>query len=250
MNDALAAAAALLYDARSVACLTGAGVSAESGVATFRDAATGLWSEFDPQQLASQEGFAANPGLVWRWYMERLQRISSVQPNPGHIALAEMAGRFEQFDLITQNIDDLHERGGSPTVYHLHGSITRYRCNRCRAGYTLRPQDIASVTPPLCPYCRGFIRPSIVWFGEMLPQRELEEAWRAASECDVMLVVGTSGVVFPAAQLPQMAQEHGAVIIEVNPDPTAAAYTPDVALRRPSGEALPALLERLGMGLG
>ncbi|MDI9546011.1 MAG: Sir2 family NAD-dependent protein deacetylase, partial [Chloroflexota bacterium] len=131
MHEQLAAAAALLRDAQAVACLTGAGVSAESGVATFRDAATGLWSKFDPQQLASQAGFAADPGLVWRWYMERLQKISSVQPNPGHIALAKLAARFAQFDLITQNIDDLHERGGSPTVYHLHGSITRYRCNRC-----------------------------------------------------------------------------------------------------------------------
>jgi len=241
----LAAAAALLQGAHSVACLTGAGVSAESGVATFRDAATGLWSRFDPQKLASQEGFVADPGLVWRWTMERLQNMSSVQPNPGHFALAKLAERFEQFDLITQNIDDLHERGGSPTVYHLHGSIARYRCNRCRAGYTLRPQDRASATPPVCPYCRGFIRPDIVWFGEMLPRQELEEAWRAVSECDVMLVVGTSGVVYPAAQLPQMAQQQGAAIIEVNPDPTAMAYAPDVVLRRPSGEALPALLERL-----
>jgi NAD-dependent deacetylase len=248
MHKRLAAAAALLRDAQAVACLTGAGVSAESGVATFRDAATGLWSKFDPQQLASQAGFAADPGLVWRWYMDRLQKISSVQPNPGHIALAKLAARFAQFDLITQNIDDLHERGGSPTVYHLHGSITRYRCNRCAAPYTLQPQDITAQTPPVCPRCRGPIRPDIVWFGEMLPHHEMEEAWRAARECEMMLVVGTSGIVYPAAQLPQLALQHGATIIEINPDPTPLTPIAGVALQAPSGEALPALLELLDAG--
>ena len=248
MYEQLAAAAALLRDAQAVACLTGAGVSAESGVATFRDAATGLWSKFDPQHLASQAGFAVDPGLVWRWYMERLQKISSVQPNPGHIALAKLAARFAQFDLITQNIDDLHERGGSPTVYHLHGSITRYRCNRCAAPYTLRPHDITAQKPPVCPHCRGLIRPDIVWFGEMLPRREMEETWRAARECEVMLVVGTSGIVYPAAQLPQLALQHGATIIEINPEPTPLTPIAGVALQAPSGEALPALLELLDAG--
>ncbi|HXF61891.1 MAG TPA: Sir2 family NAD-dependent protein deacetylase, partial [Caldilineaceae bacterium] len=144
MGTHLRQAAALLKRAARVACLTGAGVSAESGIATFRDAQTGLWSKFDPQQLASQEGFAADPGLVWRWYMDRLATVDTVAPNPGHFALAALEARLPDFTLITQNVDDLHERAGSRRVLHLHGTIARFRCNRCDAPYSLRDADRAA----------------------------------------------------------------------------------------------------------
>ncbi len=200
--------------------------------------------KFDPQLLrrrASPQTPAWSGAGTWNGCKNLVGAA-----NPGHIALASWP-RFAQFDLITQNIDDLHERGGS-TVYHLHGSITRYRCNRCAAPYVLQPQDITAQTPPVCPRCRGLIRPDIVWFGEMLPRREMEETWRAARECEVMLVVGTSGIVYPAAQLPQLALQHGATIIEINPEPTPLTPIAGVALQAPSGEALPALLELLDAG--
>lgn len=245
LQRAIAQAAAVLARASRVAVLTGAGVSAESGVATFRDAQTGLWSHFDAQQLASQAGFSADPGLVWGWYMHRLAMVEAAQPNPSHRALAALAGHVQTLTLITQNVDDLHERAGSQRVLHLHGHIGRFHCNECGASYYLRPEDRQASLPPVCHLCNGYVRPGVVWFGEMLPDRILDEAWQAAERCDVFLVAGTSGVVYPAAQLPVVAQRHGACVIDVNTEPSLQSEYADIVLLGPSGETLPAVLAAL-----
>ena len=160
----------LLQQSERIMILTGAGVSAESGIRTFRDAQSGLWADFDPMKLASQEGFAADPGLVWRWYMVRFMQLGDVQPNPGHHALARLQQQKTQTTLITQNVDDLHERAGSTTVLHLHGNIARFHCNQCGLPHSLQPQEMKADQPPRCRSCKGYVRPSVVWFGEMLPQ--------------------------------------------------------------------------------
>jgi NAD-dependent deacetylase len=242
-------AAQLLAHADRVVVLTGAGVSAESGIATFRDAQTGLWSRFSPTQLASQAGFAADPGLVWRWYMQRLSMVEEAQPNPGHRALAELERLSPSFTLITQNVDELHERAGSREVLHLHGSIARFRCNKCKAPYLLQEADRNAPQPPCCVTCGGLVRPDVVWFGEFLPQQTMERASRAAERCSVMLVVGTSGVVYPAAELPFVAKQGGAHVVDVNPETNPISGIADCYLQGPGGEILPLLMERLQPGL-
>lgn len=244
-SRSLAKAADLLANAQSVAVLTGAGVSAESGVSTFRDAQSGLWSHFDPQQLASQEGFTADPGLVWRWYMHRLAAVEAATPNPGHLALAALERQTPMFTLITQNVDDLHERAGNIHTLHLHGYIARFFCNECQTPYTLRPDDRTAPTPPVCKFCTGYIRPGVVWFGEMLPEHEMRAAWQAADTCNLFLVIGASGVVYPASQLPARARRHGTPIIEINPEPSELSALADICLRGPSGKVLPQLITEL-----
>ncbi len=243
--ESLQTAAISIRNARRVVCLTGAGVSAESGVPTFRDALTGLWSRFDPEQLASQAGFAAEPSLVWQWYMSRLDGVESAAPNAGHKALAMLETLVPEFLLVTQNVDDLHERAGSRSVVHLHGNIARFRCNRCRAKHALTPQERLADDPPICERCGGLVRPNVVWFGEPLPSRAIEQADRATADCDVMLVVGTSGIVYPAALLPQRAKGSGAVVIDVNPVAGAITEIADLFLEGPSGEVLPMLIEAI-----
>ena len=245
VTELLVRVAQWLLAARRIVCLTGAGVSAESGVATFRDAQTGLWSRFDPQQLASQEGFAADPGVVWRWYMHRLTKVERVQPNAGHRALAQMEAERPNFTLVTQNVDDLHERAGSRHVLHLHGHISRFHCNRCTFQHDLTPADRESLLPPRCTNCGGYVRPSVVWFGEPLPDRVLNQAWRDAERCDIVLVVGTSGVVYPAAELPFLARHAGARIVEVNPDFTPVSEIADAYLAGLSGTILPQIVEAM-----
>jgi len=244
MDAQISLAAGVLERARRIMVLSGAGVSAESGVPTFRDAQTGLWARYDPGHLASPEGFADDPGLVWRWYMERLRGVEAARPNPGHRAVAALQDRAE-LHLFTQNVDDLHERAGSRTVHHLHGSIARYRCQRCGEPYALTPADREAEQPPPCPRCPGLVRPDVVWFGEMLPSEVLERAWTAARACEAMLVVGTSGLVYPAAQLPYMAHNAGRAVIDVNPEPGPISRLADVFLRGASGEVLPRLIARL-----
>lgn len=231
----------------AVACLTGAGVSAESGVPTFRDAQTGLWARFEPERLASPAGFADDPGLVWRWYMARLAGVEKALPNPGHFALAELARRSPDFVLITQNVDDLHERAGSPDVIHLHGNIARFHCNRCGREHSLQAEERGAPQPPRCAACGGYVRPSVVWFGENLPEDALTEAVDAMEACDLLLVVGTSGLVYPASQLPQIAKRAGARVIEINPQSGPLSPLADICLRGPSGVILPQLL---GLGIG
>lgn len=241
----LAQARQTLAAAQRIVCLTGAGVSAESGVATFRDAQTGLWATFDPQRLASQAGFAADPGLVWQWYMARLDTVEQALPNRGHLALARLAALTPTFTLVTQNVDDLHERSGSQTVLHIHGRITHFRCNACNREHPLQPDERRHKLPPSCLACGGLVRPDVVWFGEALPSRVVEIAWREAERCDVMLVVGTSGVVYPVAQLPLVAKQAGAIVIDVNPDCTPISEIADFFLQGPGGVLLPALVGAL-----
>jgi len=240
-DDNLIAAARLLHHAQRVVCLTGAGVSAESGIATFRDAQTGLWAHFEPLQLASQQGFATNPGLIWQWYMHRLARVEEALPNPGHTALVHLESSKRFFTLITQNVDDLHERAGSRHALHLHGRIDHFHCNVCLFQHELRPAERFVAEPPRCSGCDGPIRPSVVWFGEPLPSRVLDRAALESERCDVCLVAGTSGVVFPAAQLPYVAHQKGAQVIEINPDKTPISEIAAIHLCGASGEVLPRL---------
>lgn len=239
---ALAEAARLIARARRCAVLTGAGMSAESGVPTFRDAQTGLWSKFDPAQLASPEGFVADPPLVWRWYAWRRELVARAQPNAGHLALARAAGRFERFDLVTQNVDGLHGRAGSRDVIELHGNILRTKClGECGVSID-EPSALPAGEPPRCPRCGQWLRPDVVWFGELLDPAVLARAERAAAECEVMLVVGTSGLVFPAAGLPLQARRAGAQIVVVNPNESDLDDAAHVLVRASAATALPALL--------
>lgn len=210
-----------LVDARHIAVLTGAGMSAESGVPTFRDVQDGLWAKYDPMTLATEEAFAEEPDLVWAWYLRRAQLIRQVQPHEGHWALARLAG-LKRVSVVTQNVDDLHERAGSEVLSHVHGGLFDYRCFDCATPWTAEPEIPAvipeRVAPPGCPNCGGRIRPGIVWFGEMLPRVAFENAVDACATCDVMLVVGTSGIVQPAGSLPFEALKRGTPVIEVNPE--------------------------------
>jgi NAD-dependent deacetylase len=226
--------------ARHIAVLTGAGMSAESGVPTFRDAQTGLWAQFDPQQLATEEAFRANPSRVWDWYAFRREMIGKVEPNAGHLALAAFAQRHPgRLTLITQNVDGLHQRTGSPGVLALHGNI--FEDKWLDAPKTCCNADTAVTgSPPRCGRCGNMRRPDVVWFGEMLPVDALAAAEDAAQRCDLMLVIGTSGVVYPAAGLARRAA--GKVVI-INPEPTELDDTADAVLRGKAAQLLPQLLE-------
>jgi NAD-dependent deacetylase len=243
MTD-LRRAVALLRQARSLSVLTGAGMSADSGVPTFRDAQTGLWAQFDPYQLASPEGFVADPELVWKWYAWRRELIAEARPNAGHVALAQAQAdrRYEHFVLATQNVDGLHSAAGSTDVLELHGNILG---THCFDGCGLRYASVAALpagTPPRCRNCGGWLRPSVVWFGEALDPGVLGAAQRAAGACAVMLVIGTSGLVHPAAGLPSLACRAGAKVIVVNPQPSELDDLADVCVRAAAAEAVPELL--------
>jgi NAD-dependent deacetylase len=227
-----------------IAVLTGAGMSAESGIPTFRDAMTGLWSRFDPAQLASEEGFRADPQRVWDWYAERRDGVRSAQPNAGHRALGDFASRHPGvLTVITQNVDDLHQRAGNVDALRLHGDILEDRwLERCdlRCG---RPAGAALPgRPPRCADCDNLVRPGVVWFGEMLPAGALEAAERAASACTLLLVVGTSGAVWPAAGLAGHARRAGARVVIVNPHASEIDGQAHVVLRGTAAQLLPALL--------
>jgi NAD-dependent deacetylase len=228
-----------LRDAGRITVLTGSGISAESGVPTFREARTGLWARYDPQQLATPEAFERDPRLVSEWYEWRRRLVSEAEPNPGHRALAELEGRVPDFTLITQNVDGLHRRAGSENVIELHGNILRSRCSW--EGETVEPEEGGAV-PPMCPNCGAPLRPDVVWFGEMLPAGAFEAASEAARECEVFLSVGTSSLVYPAAALPYEALESGATLVEVNPSETPLTGHADHVLDGPAGEVLPELV--------
>ena len=229
-----------LRAARRIVVLTGAGVSAESGVPTFRDAQTGLWVRYRAEDLATPEAFLRNPKLVWDWYTWRKKLVSEVQPNPGHYALAEIEKRFTSFSLVTQNVDGLHQRAGSRNVLELHGNILRTKC--FDEGTRVAEVDDTGAVPPRCPRCGGLLRPDVVWFGELLPADVLNRAMQAAQVCDTFFSVGTSALVQPAASLPLLALEGGAVVVEVNPQATPLTAQATYALRGPSGEVLPELV--------
>jgi NAD-dependent deacetylase len=233
-----------LRRARSIAALTGAGVSAESGVPTFRDAQTGLWAKYDPQELATPSAFVRNPKFVWDWYAHRRESVGEAQPNAGHRALAAMEQRVAEFTLITQNVDGLHQAAGSASVVELHGNIRRVRCSR-GCGVIADWAEPRADEPPRCARCGAFLRPDVVWFEELLPEDALERAERATRHCDALLVVGTAAEVYPAAALPLTAQRCGAALVEVNPHETALSDRADYVLRGPSGVVLPALVSAL-----
>ena len=240
----IARAGELLRGAKRVTVLTGAGVSAESGVPTFRGAG-GLWEGHRVEQVATPEAFAANPELVWRFYNLRRDAMASVSPNEGHRALVDMERRWgDGFTLATQNIDGLHQMAGSAGVLELHGSLSRVRCTQCPYKAERPGEKLPDL--PACPECGSLLRVDVVWFGEMLPHRVLKAAEAAASACDVFLVVGTSAVVFPAAGLVYRAREAGAKVIECNLEATAASDPADVKLYGPSGVLLPEVVRRLG----
>jgi NAD-dependent deacetylase len=235
---------AALRGAERVVALTGSGVSAESGVPTFREAQTGLWERYDPQDLANPEAFARDPRLVWKWYAWRRELVTSAEPNAGHRALAELERRLPNFTLVTQNVDRLHARAGSQNVLELHGNILRSRYSL--EGGVVEPEEQDESVPPRCPTCGAFLRPDVVWFGEMLPPGALEAASEATRGCELFISIGTSSLVYPAAELPYLALEGGATLIEINPNETPLTPHADCALRASAGEVLPDLLEALG----
>jgi NAD-dependent deacetylase len=230
-----------LRAARRVGVLTGAGISAESGIPTFRDAQTGLWSRFRPEELATADAFRRNPQLVWDWYAWRRGLVGGAAPNAGHRALVRLAERVPALTLVTQNVDGLHQRAGSADVIELHGNIHRSKC--FDEDIVIAEVPESSERPPRCPRCGGPLRPDVVWFGESLPPRALERAEAAARECDLFLSVGTSAAVFPAAQLPLTALQAGAAVVEINKDPTPLTRMATYSLRGAAGAILPALLE-------
>jgi NAD-dependent deacetylase len=229
-----------LAAAKSVAVLTGAGVSAESGVPTFRDAQTGLWAKYSPEDLATPNAFRRNPRLVWEWYAWRRQLVANARPNPAHLALAEMEKLFPQFHLITQNVDGLHQGAGSRNVIELHGNITRTKC--FNEGTVVSSWKETGEVPPKCPNCGGLLRPDVVWFEEPMPEVEMELAARATKTCDIFFSIGTSTVVFPAAALPSEAKRSGATVVEINPQPTPFTAQADFVFTGAAGIVLPKLL--------
>lgn len=230
-----------LRDARSIVALTGSGISAESGIPTFREAQTGLWARYDPQQLATPEAFMRDPKLVWEWYEWRRKLVGDAEPNPGHRALVELEGRVSNFTLVTQNVDGLHHRAGNENVIELHGNILRTICSAERI--EVGPEQPEA--PPICPNCGAPLRPDVVWFGEMLPTRAMETASEAVRGCDVFLSIGTSSLVYPAASLPYEAVSAGATVVEINPEDTPLTSRVDYTLRGRAGEVLPRLVEAI-----
>lgn len=232
--------------------LSGAGISAESGVPTFRDDKNGLWARFDPYELSSVNGWRQHPERVWGWYLWRHYLVGQVEPNAGHHAIADWE-QHADVHIITQNVDDLHERAGSTAVHHLHGSLYEFRCDACDHPYSgelpKMPEPTLEVAPPTCG-CGGLIRPNIVWFGEQLPDGPWRSAVEATETADVMVVVGTSGLVYPAAGLPELALDRGTTVVEVNPEPTPLTPRATLSLRDTASVALPGLLQRLPALLG
>jgi NAD-dependent deacetylase len=230
-----------------VTVLSGAGISAESGVPTFRDVETGLWATVDPYEISSTDGWRRHPEKVWAWYLWRHHMMAAVEPNNAHLAVAAWED-YADVHVVTQNVDDLHERAGSNRVYHLHGSLFEFRCDRCGLPYTgplpEMPEPVETVTPPRCA-CGGMARPNVVWFGEALPEDAWQRSVAAVHAADVVIVVGTSSIVYPAAGLPELALAQGTPIIEVNPERTPLSGSATVSLRETATAALPTLLQRL-----
>ncbi len=276
MNE-LKQVAELIRTSRRVVVLTGAGVSAESGIPTFRDAQTGLWERYRPEDLATPEAFRRDPRTVWSWYAWRRSMVSSVTPNRGHVALATLERLLSDFTLITQNVDGLHRRAGSRNVVELHGNILRVRCfHNCisyesgdpspearavfawdhRASNTTKVSEDSSDAVgakgsvlirevPRCPVCGDYLRPDVVWFGESLPEEAIHRAFSATEAADLLFSIGTSSIVYPAAMLPELAVRAGVPVVEINPGETPLSPSATISIRDNAGEALSALVEEV-----
>ncbi|MGV0750125.1 SIR2 family NAD-dependent protein deacylase [Mycolicibacter heraklionensis] len=235
-----------------VVVFSGAGISAESGIPTFRDDEKGLWSQYDPYEVSSIDGWNRQPELVWGWYVWRCQLARRYEPNLGHTAIADWE-QHADVQVITQNVDNLHERGGSSTVHHLHGRMFTFRCSDCEQPHDTQLPELAEpvleIMPPQCE-CGGLIRPDVVWFGEQLPDEPWNAAVDAVDAADALIVVGTSGVVYPAASLPERALELGKTVIQVNPEPTPLSERATVFLQTTASAALPGMAQRLPFLLG
>jgi NAD-dependent deacetylase len=230
-----------LRSANRAVVLTGAGISAESGVPTFRDAQTGLWARYAPEDLATPQAFAQDPRLVWEWYAWRRELVAQAAPNPGHQALVILEEKLPSFTLITQNVDGLHVQAGSRNVIELHGNIQRTKCFR-EETLVESWEDTGSI-PPLCPRCGAFLRPDVVWFGEMLPPEALNASLEAAENCDIFFSIGTSGLVQPAASLPYLALRKDIPVVEINPAATPLSSSAAYLLPGPAGVILPQLVK-------
>jgi NAD-dependent deacetylase len=239
MNDAIETAKLKLGKAKNVLVLTGAGISAESGVPTFRGT-NGLWNNMSAEEVASIDTLNANPEMAWRWYDEMRGVIAANKPNPAHLALAQMEKKYRNFALATQNIDGYHTDAGSADVYELHGNFWKLHCMKCGAAQPNRAVPIGEI-PPHCK-CGGILRPDIVLFGEALPERAFKYSFAAAERCDVCIVIGTSCVVYPAALIPQIAKRNGAFLIEINPEKTALTPLADVSIHAPAAKTVPEFL--------
>ncbi|HUI89834.1 MAG TPA: NAD-dependent deacylase [Anaerolineales bacterium] len=231
----------LLRTSHRVAALTGAGVSQESGLRTFRDSRDGLWKQYQPEELASPAAFARDPKLIWDWYAWRREAIKAVRPNAGHYALVEAARHISDFTLVTQNVDGLHCMAGSSKVIELHGNLQRVRCSQC--GEFAEDWNDDGVNVPRCALCGGLLRPHVVWFGESLPRAELELAIEASRHCELFFSIGTSGVVQPAATLAYAAHNRGAAVVEINTERTPLTPKADYFFQGKSGEILPELVQ-------
>ncbi len=249
MDEHLSRAASAIREAEHVAVMTGAGVSAESRIPTFRDTMEGLWKEFDPQTLATPEAFAGDPETVSRWYDWRRLKCLEAEPNPGHLALAELermiVARGGRFTLLTQNVDRLHQKAGSRNVVELHGTIMVWRCTECGREFEPAPEAFDAFPVPSECHEGALLRPCVVWFGEMLPEQAVSVAHEASSTCDVFISIGTSSVVYPAAGFIESASMRGASTGEVNPAETPMSTRVDWRLEGPSGAMLPRLVKAI-----
>ena len=224
-----------------ITVLTGAGISAESGLKTFRDSQDGHWSKYRPEDLATPQAFKRDPKLVWDWYAMRRGKAAEASPNSGHFALVEMERHLNDFTLITQNVDGYHVQAGNKNVLELHGNIQHVKCfDGCGVMESWKETDDV----PRCPKCDAYLRPDVVWFGENLPRKILDDAFYAAYHCQAFFSIGTSALVQPAASLAHNARQQGALIIEINLDPTPLTSQVDFALHGKSGEILPTLVEK------
>lgn len=244
----------VLQKAEKVVFFTGAGISADSGIPTYREKLSGIWAGLDPRELETAKAFRENPALVWGWYLWRRLRVALAEPNAAHLAIPSVAHSQRQVSVITQNIDDLHERAGSSNVVHLHGSLAMPKCFACNRPAVVSPdqsavpEEGALIEPPRCQRCNGRMRPAVVWYGEDLPP----QAWKAAvflvKDCDLMVSVGTSGIVMPAAGLPDLALASGASVIHVNKADVGMGDQKELMLIGGAAEVLPMLLEKVSDG--
>ena len=239
---------ARLLCARRVMVMTGAGMSAESGIPTFRDAMTGLWSKYRPEELATPEAFQANPERVWRWYEARREAVRKARPHAGHLALVELSAMLDSVSVVTQNVDGLHQLAGSKSVVELHGNIMRSKCSVTHRPISAKWLSDDAGEPPPSPYVKnGLARPDVVWFGEVLPQEAFDAAAAIAADCDFCFSVGTTSLVHPAAGLPLLALQNGAPLVEINPEKTPLSDHAEQCIRAPASQALTVIAAQVGV---